>query len=86
MTTLKKYLPAFAGLFALIWFLVRVIPKPSRAAYLFLYGAPQLGYLYTARNYAGWTWCFGKGCWMLYVSGSGGWFYDASIGEYFKVG
>ncbi|HKJ90743.1 MAG TPA: hypothetical protein VJ960_06385, partial [Oceanipulchritudo sp.] len=33
ITTLKKYIPAIAGLLALIWFLVRVIPKPSRAAY-----------------------------------------------------
>lgn len=33
ITPLKKYLPAIVGLLALIWFLVRVIPKPSRAAY-----------------------------------------------------
>jgi len=55
-------------------------------SYIYLYGAPQLGYLYTARNYSGWIWCFGKGCWMLYLTGSEGWFYDASTGEYVKVG
>jgi hypothetical protein len=30
---LKPILPAITGLFALVWFLLRVIPKPSRATY-----------------------------------------------------
>lgn len=59
--------------------------ETETGSYVYLYVAPQFGYLYTVNNYAGWTWCFGQGCWMFYVSGSGGWFYDASTGEFFKV-
>lgn len=38
-----------------------------------------------AADYAGWTWCFEKACWLYYVKGSQGGFYDSSTGEFFRL-